>query len=100
MLSQPEFGKAEAYKNIIELTDDKNVVVHVLNNLPTDMKGYAVSIGGENREGKLKNYSVVSTTYSSGDVSGKIALIGPKRMDYSKMISLLNYTSEIIKGKL
>ena len=100
VLSQPEFGKAEDYKNIIELTDDKNVVVRVLNNLPTDMKGYAVSIGGENREGKLKNYSVVSTTYSSGDVSGKIALIGPKRMDYSKMISLLNYTSEIIKGKL
>ena len=64
------------------------------------MKGYGVSIGEENKDNKLKNYSVVSTTYSIGDISGKIALIGPKRMDYSKMISLLNYTSEIIKGKL
>jgi heat-inducible transcriptional repressor len=98
--SQPEFGKAEDYKNIIELTDDKDIVVHVLNNLPTDIKGYGISIGGENKDDKLKNYSVVSTTYSVGDVSGKIALIGPRRMDYSKMISLLNYTSEIIKDKI
>jgi heat-inducible transcriptional repressor len=100
VLSQPEFGKGEDYKNIIELTDDKDVVVHVLNNLPTDIRGYAVSIGEENKENKLKNYSVVSTTYNIGDISGKIALIGPKRMDYSKLISLLNYTSEIIKGKI
>jgi heat-inducible transcriptional repressor len=100
VLSQPEFGKAEEYKNIIELTDDKDVVVHVLNSLPADVKGCYVSIGGENKEGKLKNYSIVSTTYSVGDVRGKIALIGPKRMDYSKLISLLNYTSEIIKDKI
>ncbi len=100
VLSQPEFGKTEDYKNIIELTDDKDIVVHVLNNLPTDIKGYGVSIGEENKDGKLKNYSVVSTTYSVGDISGKIALIGPRRMDYSKMISLLNYTSEIIKDKI
>lgn len=100
VLSQPEFGKAAEYKNIIELTDDKDVVVHVLNNLPTDVKGYAVSIGEENKDDKLKNYSVVSTTYNVGDVSGKIALIGPRRMDYSKLISLLNYTSEIIKDKI
>jgi heat-inducible transcriptional repressor len=100
VLSQPEFGNTEEYKNIIELTDDKDVVVHVLNTLPADVKGCIVSIGGENKEGKLKNYSIVSTTYSVGDVSGKIALIGPKRMDYSKLISLLNYTSEIIKNKI
>jgi heat-inducible transcriptional repressor len=100
VLSQPEFGKAEEYKNIIELTDDKDVVVHVLNSLPAEMKGCNVSIGEETKENKLKNYSIVSTTYSVGDVSGKIALIGPKRMDYSKLISLLNYTSEIIKDKI
>ncbi len=100
ILSQPEFGNTEDYKNLIELTDDKNVVVHVLNNLPAEVNNVGISIGEENKEGKLKNYSIVSTSYNIGGASGKIALIGPKRMDYSKLISLLNYTSELIKGKI
>jgi heat-inducible transcriptional repressor len=100
ILSQPEFGNAQDYKNIIELTDNKDIVFHVLNNLPTDESGNSISIGEENKEDKLRNFSVVSTTYSVGDVSGKIAVIGPKRMDYSKMISLLNYTSQIITEKI
>ena len=100
ILSQPEFGNTQDYKNIIELTDDKNVVFRVLNNLPSDESGLAISIGEENKDEKLKNYSVVSTSYSFGDVSGKIAIIGPKRMNYSKMISLLNYTSQLIIEKI
>jgi heat-inducible transcriptional repressor len=100
ILSQPEFDDTENYKNIIELTDEKGVVVHVLNNLPADEKGISISIGSENADDKLKNYSIVSTSYTAGDVKGKIALIGPKRMDYSKMISMLNYTSQIITEKI
>ena len=100
ILSQPEFGNTKDYKNIIELTDDKNVVFRVLNDVPFDENGLAISIGEENKDEKLKNYSVVSTSYSFGDVSGKIAIIGPKRMNYSKMISLLNYTSQLIIEKI
>jgi heat-inducible transcriptional repressor len=100
ILSQPEFGNTEDYKSLIELTDEKNVVIHVLNNLPADINNVGISIGEESKDDKLKNYSIVSTSYSIGDASGKIALIGPKRMDYSKLISLLNYTSELIKGKI
>jgi heat-inducible transcriptional repressor len=100
ILSQPEFDDTENYKNIIEFTDDKDVVVHVLNTLPAESKGISVSIGSENKDEKLKNYSIVSTTYSVGDVRGKIALIGPKRMNYSKMISMLNYTSKLIIEKI
>jgi heat-inducible transcriptional repressor len=100
ILAQPEFGDKESYKNIIELTDDKNVVFHVLDALPAEVKGISISIGEENKDDKLKNFSIVSRTYSVGDVNGKIAVIGPKRMDYSKMISVLNYTSEIISEKI
>lgn len=100
ILSQPEFDDTANYKNIIEFTGDKDVVVHVLNTLPAETKGIAVSIGSENKDEKLKNFSIVSTTYSIGDVKGKIALIGPKRMNYSKMISMLNYTSKLITEKI
>ena len=100
ILSQPEFGDRENYKNIIELTDEKNIVVHVLNTLTQEDEGINISIGSENLDEKLLNYSIVCKTYSIGDVNGKIALIGPKRMNYSKMVSMLNYTSQIITGKL
>ncbi len=99
ILSQPEFGDTENYKNIIELTGEKDIVVHVLNNMPADDKGAVISIGSENKDEKLKNYSIISTSYSIGGIKGKIALIGPKRMDYSKMVSMLNYTSQIITEK-
>lgn len=100
ILSQPEFGQASTYKNIIELANDRNVVFHVLNNLDSDENGFSISIGLENKEEKLKNYSVLSTEYHIGDVSGKIALIGPKRMDYSKLVSLLDFTSEVINERI
>lgn len=96
ILSQPEFGDTQNYKNIIELTDEKNVVVHVLNNMPADQNGISISIGAENKDEKLKDYSIVSSEYVVGDIKGRIALIGPKRMNYSKMISMLDFTSRII----
>lgn len=100
ILSQPEFGNTSNYKNIIEITDDKDIVFHILNSHSAEPGNMKISIGEENNEEKLKNLSIISTSYSIGDVSGKIAVIGPKRMDYSKMISLLNYTSELIIEKL
>lgn len=96
ILSQPEFGDTENYRNIIELTDEKNIVVHVLNNMPADENGISISIGSESKDEKLKNYSIISTEYNIGDVKGRVALIGPKRMNYSKMVSMLDFTSKII----
>ena len=100
ILSQPEFDDTSNYRNIIEVTDEKNIVVHVLNNLPENQSGISVSIGSENTDEKLRNYSIVSTSYSVGDVKGKIALIGPRRMDYSKLISMLNFTSKIFTERI
>ena len=100
ILSQPEFGDTQNYKNIIELTDEKNIVVHVLNNMPADQNGISISIGSENKDEKLKDYSIVSSEYSIGGIKGRIALIGPKRMNYSKMVSMLDYTSSIITERI
>ncbi len=99
ILSQPEFGDRDNYRNIIELTDEKEIVVHVLNNSSPDENGLSITIGSENKDEKLKNYSIISTEYNVGDVKGRIALIGPKRMNYSKMASMLDFTSKIITEK-
>ena len=67
--------------------------------MPVDENGISISIGAENKDEKLKNYSIISSEYNIGDVKGRVALIGPKRMNYSKMVSMLNFTSKIITEK-
>jgi heat-inducible transcriptional repressor len=100
ILQQPEFVDTNNYKNIIELTDEKDIVVHVLNTIPSDNSGISISIGSENKDEKLKDYSIISTEYVKDGLKGKIALIGPKRMNYSKMVSMLDFASKIIIEKI
>lgn len=94
--TQPEFEDIENYRNIIEITDDKEIVVHVLNSVNLSDNIVSVTIGSENKDEKLLDYSILTTNYDAAGVRGKIAFIGPRRMNYSKMISILEYTSKII----
>ncbi|MCY7360728.1 MAG: heat-inducible transcriptional repressor HrcA [Ignavibacteria bacterium] len=96
LILQPEFGNPKNFKEIIDLAEDKNLVIHIFENSNKVDNKVFVSIGNENDDEKLKNYSVVTTAYNVGDVKGNIGVIGPKRMNYARMISLVQYTSKII----
>ncbi|MEO8665391.1 MAG: heat-inducible transcriptional repressor HrcA [Ignavibacteria bacterium] len=96
LIIQPEFGNPKNFKDIINLAEDKNLVIHIFQNTVHNDNEVMISIGKENSEQKLKNYSVVTTSYKVGDVKGNIGVIGPKRMNYARMISLLQYTSKLI----
>jgi heat-inducible transcriptional repressor len=99
IITQPEFDDPKNFKSIIDLTEDKNLVVHIFQKPGKGKNEISISIGAENREKKLKDYSVVCTSYSFGEIKGKIGIIGPKRMNYKKMISLIEYTSKLISEK-
>ena len=73
-----------------------NFVVHIFQNADFLNNNVSIKIGDENSDDKLKDLSVLTTGYSLGDVKGKIGVIGPKRMNYAKMITLLEYTSKLI----
>jgi len=96
ILTQPEFETAKNFKSIIELMDNEEMIIHVLEN--TDPKtGHAtVTIGEESKIENLKDFSVVTTTYTVGDLTGTIGILGPKRMEYSKMIPLVDYVAKTI----
>lgn len=99
IITQPEFDDPKNFKNIIDLTEDKNLVVHIFQRPGGANDEITISIGSENQEKRLKDYSVVCTTYSFGEIKGNIGIIGPKRMNYKKMISLIEYTSKLISEK-
>lgn len=96
IIRHPEFEDHNNFKNIIRLTENKNLVIHIFQNPGKSNEDVTIKIGTENDEKTLKDYSIVCADYSIGEVNGKIGIIGSKRLNYAKMISLVEYTSKII----
>lgn len=94
----PEFKSLEIAKNFINVLDTKELVVDILNS--GFAKDINVYIGDENDNDQLKDFSIVTFKHSIGDKDlGTIGIIGPKRMDYSKVISVMKYISKKMKER-
>jgi heat-inducible transcriptional repressor len=92
----PEFQKLDLAKNFMNVLDAKDLVSEVLNTGVAD--DINVYIGEELQDEKLKDFSVVTFNHLLGDKDiGTIGIIGPKRMDYSKVISIMKYISKKLK---
>ena len=80
-------------KNFLNILDKRDLVVDLLNSEFTD--DINVYIGDDSDEDGLKDFSVITFKQKINDKEmGTIGIIGPKRMDYSKVISVMKY----IKG--
>ena len=99
VLSVPEFTDFESAKSLMKLNEDKDRLIEIIGK-DLDEATVNVKIGGQDLS-ELKNLSVVKTSYSYGDkIVGVLGIIGPKRMDYDKMMALVNSVSNIVNGFL
>ena len=82
----------------INILDKKEMVADMLDSgFAEDIKVY---IGEENEKEQLKDFSVVTFKHKvNGKDLGTIGIIGPKRMDYSKVISVMKYINQKLNGK-
>ena len=89
----PEFKKIDTAKNFLSILDTKEEMLEVLNSgIAEDINVY---IGDENEKDELKDLSIVTFKHNvAGKNLGTIGIIGPKRMDYSKVISIMKYISK------
>ena len=89
----PEFKSLELAKNFVNVLDEKELMLDILDSgMAKDINVY---IGDENDKEELKDFSVVTFKHKVGDKDlGTIGIIGPKRMDYSKVISVMKYISK------
>ena len=92
-LELPEFKSLDLVKNFVNILDTKEIMLDILNTgFAEDIQIY---IGDENNNEDLKDFSIVSFKHSIGDKNlGTIGIIGPKRMNYSKVISVMKYISK------
>jgi heat-inducible transcriptional repressor len=61
-----------------------------------DGPGLTVVIGSAHPDPTLRQFSLVASTYSDGDVTGTVGLIGPLRMQYSRAIPMVDHVAETV----
>lgn len=90
ILKQPEFNTVDDVKNIISKFESKEIV-NKIEETDDEVKVY---IGTESALDD--NVTVIKTKYNTGKNEGTLAIIGPKRMDYERVLTMLEY----IKGEI
>lgn len=102
MMDQPEFADINKLKTVMNLVEQRELLSKMLKHSHNDASGdIKVSIGQENPVEDLKNCSLVSATYLvNGKPMGQIGVLGPTRMEYGKVISLLQYVTSLLSKTL
>ncbi|MCC7439781.1 MAG: heat-inducible transcription repressor HrcA [Armatimonadetes bacterium] len=96
ILRHPEFASPEQLRGVVELIENQEMIIHLLEEHPGEENRVEVTIGSEHSDERLKEYSLITTRYQNGNSSGTIGLIGPRRMNYSRMITVVEYVARII----
>lgn len=101
VIQQPEFENPENFQSIIELIEDKDVIIHIMDKSSGSKKEeVSISIGSELIDKKLQEYSFVSKEYKFGETSGTLGIIGPKRMEYSRIVAIVDYLAKVLSEHL
>jgi heat-inducible transcriptional repressor len=91
MLTQPEFHDIEKIKSLMDMIEHEESIYELIRK---NKSGINIKIGKENNNSAMDNCSLITATYSVGtEQLGTIAILGPTRMEYSRVISLLDYIS-------
>lgn len=99
MLNEPEFRDIDKVKSILSFFDDKKIIEDMLLR-KSQIEDFQIVIGNENEAEEIKDCSLIKKSYSfQGDFQGIMGIVGPKRMDYSNSISLLELISEVLEKK-
>jgi heat-inducible transcriptional repressor len=95
LASQPEFESGKRLRGLIELTERRELLAKVLTRRSHDSQ-LQISIGAENEAPELTGFTLVTGEYRVGDLTGVIGVIGPTRMPYDRVVTIVENTSRIV----
>lgn len=99
LFKHPEYNNIENARSLLAALDMRDQIYSMMSNA-SDMQ-VTITIGSENRFEPMKNSSIVSASYMIGGKSiGSFGVIGPRRMNYSRVIAILEYLSNSISEML
>ena len=103
IIGQPEFADRERLQELMRVLHHRTGLIELLGPETDKNSGIIITIGAENKAREIQSCSVVSATYDVGSTTGTIGIIGPTRMPYAKLVSLVRYAarqlSKVLKGE-
>lgn len=96
LLNQPEFRDVERVRNLLGILEEEKVLKDLLQG--GEDSGLKVTIGSENKFTGIQDCSMVQATYRlNGQIVGTMAVLGPTRMEYGKVISVMDCLHKYLK---
>jgi heat-inducible transcriptional repressor len=98
LAEQPEFASNSRMRELLRLTEGRDLLKEAL--VLRRQRGLSITIGAENSDARLNEFTLVTASYEAGDLKGVIGVMGPTRMPYDKIIGLVEHTSRLVEGLL
>lgn len=95
ILAQKEFQDPRKLREFITLLEDRRSLIHLLNSSSIS-DSITVTIGDEANLGGFEGCATVTRTYSAGHIKGTVGVIGPSRMEYARLLPVVDYTAKIL----
>jgi heat-inducible transcriptional repressor len=99
LAEQPEFSATDRLRRLLALTETPQALGDAIRKR-TQAPGISITIGAEHDDPRLEDFTVVTAEYHVGSLAGVIGVIGPTRMPYDKVISLVSHTSRLLSDLL
>ena len=90
LLQYPEYSDVSDFRNLLSVLEEKDKLLDVISSHQTADDGIHVYIGTENESDGMKNTTLIFKNVTVGGKQLAVGVIGPKRMNYSKVIEMLN----------
>ena len=90
LLKYPEYSDTEKLRNLLGVLEEKDKLLDVISSHTTNDDGINVYIGTENDSDAMSNTTLIFKNVNVGGKRLAVGVIGPKRMNYSKVIGMIN----------
>ncbi|HEY0004757.1 MAG TPA: heat-inducible transcriptional repressor HrcA [Pyrinomonadaceae bacterium] len=106
MLTKPDFADAQRMRELFRMFEEKSRLVKILNECVarelSDLGDVQVVIGREHAAPSMQGCALITAPYriGSGNVLGTISVVGPMRIEYARMVTLVNYMARLMERLL
>ena len=106
ILAQPDFTDAARMRDLFRTFEEKSRLVKILNECvargPAHAGEVRVVIGREHHAPSMQNCALITAPYrlGAGEAGGTLGVVGPVRIEYPRMVAVVNYTARLVESLL
>jgi heat-inducible transcriptional repressor len=106
ILTKPEFVDIERMRELFRTFEEKSRLIKILNECVQDAAGYPgdvhVVIGREHPTTSMRDCALITAPYrvGSSDNMGTLSVVGPMRIEYARIMAMVNYMARLIEHRL